>query len=1739
MAFREHKENLTYLPYGQGDLPVAADREVGFQNSLNAAVQYNPMVAAYNIFTGQEFERDPDFNLAAAASGNPRVEKYRSAYVKAQSQAEFDHIDERIKRQQRDDEILAAAGAEGIAAQMLMGSLSPTMFIPLVGQARGAKAIRDTFLLAGAAATADELPLLADLETYSAGDAAIGVAAGTVLGGLLGSAGVYLQGRARDRVVNDMVRTNLDGAILNPDGSQQRVLTANVEEAVTATRELAAERIDFQTLAGKQINEATWADLTSDEDVAMQYTALGIRSPEDLQRIVDDPENFQPTREQLGEFLRVQYRSEDVSGVNARQLTPNLSETNLLLKLISAKVGAGWNNVLKLLEDPDIAPKVQATVKGMNLQQVADLADDPLTNQIKAAVPSPQQIEKMVEQLDLLSPEQKVELVKRILSEDAGDFLGALERKDFSPAELVERMAQRNVDRYYSEELTEALRKEELERLRAHNQEVSDRIFQLGFDELPDNVMELPKPVTRIRRPYEGEGADVPEQGLPGPTDKKVDIFFDRLQEKFDKLYGSREQPLTIEELRRAFVGMSKEQLPSAMRPILQDVAQQMYKMLYHRAPENSLLSRPTWIDPKLPDWVHGFVAKLGDDIERRLGSDFLTVSEAEARLEKGLIHPEHIESTRAQLASMKAGGNTHGLALPPSAGRRGWVVMSDDYLTKSSVEGLETLAHEVGHLTETLLFANAPAKTQLAIFRDYAKWRMRNTTKAAGRQRKPVMGQRRYARFDGVAGRKHLNELPSGAGKYDVDFREWYADQVARHLTTNATGKSVVDKFFARIAAVWKRVAAALRSQGYANVNVQKLFAPERFGPIQTKLVSRADATELRGGKIAGVGAGGSLSAATPGNPVQGFLAPPKFTGGVFKALARLNPIGRVVTQNISAAAKGLAMQMSDAGLRGARNAEGIAHAPGGTLEARVHVYDAGLATMLQKLDDAFARYILGDTADPNQLQGATVARIKSAVRPAPGKMNNEEFNRAAWETAQTGTAHPEEAVNKAAAAWNEFAAEIREVMKEAHEERLLVNPEARGLIPDDPNLGPDIENYVTHVYDLDAIAKNPTGFLNDLAAHRKALLAGDFQKDWEGFQKKRGNLQEKLLDPEADDEAVAALLKELEELEDAFDTKWRNRGAEDLDIKAGRADFAAAAREGAKSLYDKIVGMDNPVAGLEILGGKRGPELMRTLNMPLDIKQKWLVTDLEKVARIYNRRIAPDIELYRATGSVNAAPVFAAMAEDVNRLVERLSESPVRPKSKKLFDQWKSGESVDLKNAEMVPFTKEEKDAAIGDVSAIQRQLNRDMRVLVQRFRHQRGVPTNPEGIGYRLGRAAMDANVFRLMGTVVVSSLPDIARPVMKMGLATTFRNGWAPFLTDISRVKLSREEARRMGIALDPVLHNRAQAVFDMWDDYASRKTRGERVMGFLANKTGLVAGFDRWTAEMKQISASVAFAEISHALAITVGGKAAKAKEVTRARTFLAANGLGDAEARKVWAQYQRPGGSNEMDGVWLPNTESWTDKAAQRNLAGAMQKIVNDVIVTPGLDRPSWMDENTAFKLVAQFRSFTFSSTNRVLLAGMQSPDMALANGMAFSLALGALSYYTWAATVGGDALAQASEFNADKWADEAIDRSGLLGVFAEGRRVLERIPATQNAVTFSNERTTRRASQGLIGAVAGPSFDLGEKVGNVVMGIDSPTQSTLHQARLMMAYQNVFYMRQFFDEMEERLGANLPERRN
>lgn len=652
------------------------------------------------------------------------------------------------------------------------------------------------------------------------------------------------------------------------------------------------------------------------------------------------------------------------------------------------------------------------------------------------------------------------------------------------------------------------------------------------------------------------------------------------------------------------------------------------------------------------------------------------------------------------------------------------------------------------------------------------------------------------------------------------------------------------------------------------------------------------------------------------------------------------------------------------------------------------------------------------------------------------------------------------------------------------------------------------------------------------------------------------------RILTPEEYAERVQKMQDEFDDMEIEFERRIGDKGGEITG--EGQANFREKAVEEATYFYQKLMGSDARPSEVFLRQSERGPALERMMKLPYDVKQKYLVKDLELLSRVYNRSMAPDLEIWRAfDGSVNGDTVIKQIDQETINLQLILSQAThvKLPKQfmlkaaafgEKVKNRLASLEDSDTLFIDEKNFASEAKEGFTEMTpevrSALSKYINdmrdagvRDFDIAIQRLRHTRGVPEDANSIMYRTGRVIKDMNVVTLMGKVMFSSIPDLARPVAKYGLGHVMSKAWLPMITGLRDNQgrsfriASKEINRNLGINLEPVMHSRAQSMFDVADEVAQGKTMLERGVKFASNKMGIVAMFDYWTAGMKSVAAAATHATLAEYIPRVgkqlMDGKALgsdEAKMVVKLRDL----GLRDTDILRISQQMAAPNGMEVFsNGARIANPDQWSDPGAYRAYAAALQTDVNRMIITPGLERPNWVDENLAYSMVAQFKSFTFASTQRVLMAGLQGNEPYLAQAALFSLALGGVSYYASAYANGGKSLERANKLEMDDWIYESVDRSGLLGVLSWPQQVGEQIPALNQYAIFGGEDKQFRRPYGGFGALLGPTASKAEDMLALAKTFDENGMGNGNERRiknLFVPYQNVFYIQKLFSLLDE-----------
>lgn len=673
------------------------------------------------------------------------------------------------------------------------------------------------------------------------------------------------------------------------------------------------------------------------------------------------------------------------------------------------------------------------------------------------------------------------------------------------------------------------------------------------------------------------------------------------------------------------------------------------------------------------------------------------------------------------------------------------------------------------------------------------------------------------------------------------------------------------------------------------------------------------------------------------------------------------------------------------------------------------------------------------------------------------------------------------------------------------------------------------------------------------------------------EDLEDKLEEVASKPLTPEERARMGSQVDEELFALEQDFTELWGARRGEGSggapDTKT--PDFTEKAREMATLLHQKLTNSEVALSPAyhALRQDARAAELLRVMKMPYDMKQKWLIKDVELVSRAYDRVMGPDLEIWRAfDGSVNAKSLLGEMQEEVTAHMMRIGTAKFvkLPKGwtdkaakfservkKRLVEAGDADEIyLDAKNFSdtggdgFVPLTEELRSQLGRAVTDAAKHYTEDLDVAIQRLRNTRGVPRDASSMWWRTGRFVKNMNVMTMMGGVTPASLSDIARPIWQHGIAKAYGHGLRPFISGLLtqegkkfRVK-AKEINRQIGLNLEPVLHGRAQGLFDLAEDSIGR-TKLERAVNVGAQKMGLIALYDYWTAGMKGIAGNV-----THATMAAYIPKVAEAwrkgvkmeGDLLEMQGYLRNLGLRDLDIHRIALQMERADGVEYFsNGGVLPNIKAWDDPAAYQAYQAAVLAEVNKLIVTPGLERPNVVDENMAYSMLFQFKSFVFGSNSRMAMSALQGNDPYLGQGLAFSLAFGALSYYTYAIAAGGKTWERANEGDVSNWIWESIKRSGIMGAMSIAGDAAERIPL----VSGDDTNPLFLRPSGLLGTFLGPTYSQAERMADLIVkaGSDDPKQIERNMKSIrqtFIPFQNHFLWRQVLDRIGNALyGAN------
>ena len=513
----------------------------------------------------------------------------------------------------------------------------------------------------------------------------------------------------------------------------------------------------------------------------------------------------------------------------------------------------------------------------------------------------------------------------------------------------------------------------------------------------------------------------------------------------------------------------------------------------------------------------------------------------------------------------------------------------------------------------------------------------------------------------------------------------------------------------------------------------------------------------------------------------------------------------------------------------------------------------------------------------------------------------------------------------------------------------------------------------------------------------------------------------------------------------------------------------------------YDWKIGEGSANNNLNGTVGLRGPLKSRTFQIPDNMVEEFLDNDIEDLGRYYLRNTATDMELVREFGDL-----------DLNI------------QKKEILDWYTEAQRVAKTEKERIKL-KKQADADIRDITAMRDRM--------------RGVyaQPDPDNVWVRAGRVSRNLNYMRFMGGIVASSVPDVARIFMAEGIGKTFSKGLLPLVKNINSFKVSSAEAKRYGVGIDALMGGRSQIISDV-ADYTQPNTAFERGIQYATDNFGRVNLMDYWTSGVKQLHA------------VTMQNSVIDGLLKGQVDKRLARLGIDSGNAQAMAAELKKH--ATKVDGVWLSNARNWDSPELERLWGAAIRKESDRVIVVPGQEKPLFMSTELG-KTIFQFRSFMFASTQRMTIAALQNQDHNALAGVLMLTSLGMMSYSfkQW------DAKREIAE-DPVEMVIEGIDRSGALGGIMEINNTLEKLSSNNFGmrpllgVEIPAARfASRSMSENLLGPTFGSFLDTSLRVANAGLAEDGWNESDTRALRRLIPYQNLTFIRQAFDRIEEEVG--------
>lgn len=442
-----------------------------------------------------------------------------------------------------------------------------------------------------------------------------------------------------------------------------------------------------------------------------------------------------------------------------------------------------------------------------------------------------------------------------------------------------------------------------------------------------------------------------------------------------------------------------------------------------------------------------------------------------------------------------------------------------------------------------------------------------------------------------------------------------------------------------------------------------------------------------------------------------------------------------------------------------------------------------------------------------------------------------------------------------------------------------------------------------------------------------------------------------------------------------------------------------------------------------------------------------------------------------------------------------------------------------ADIRNDYTIAMTKVQDDPNIKnkpkELQRLSKQVTEDLADLqrmTDRFMHQVQNAIEPRSAVVKALQYSKLWALTAQLGGVVLSSLPDLARPIAHYGMRSFVKGAVKAFAQGFGPAgSISSIQVKRTGAALQRALNDRVQQLSDSMELESKVMQAGHRIW----SKT---SGFGIYTDIMESVASHAAMDYV-----VRAAEKVASAQPLRKADIKqLARMGLSENDLVEIYSESMRTMGAQDSVLKYM-NTMQWRNPDLAKRTEAAIGSDVRRTIIRIGIgDKPRMMDETT-WTWLFQFQTFAISAQNKILVAGLQNINRHTAEGFVAMMALG-MGVGAAKGTLRGQDVTQ---WSYEQWAFEGIDRSGMIGVMREPFNLMRFILASQG---ITDGVPSRYAGQGIERAIMAPSLSLlGRAYTSATDLIEGDVEGAATNMLKTVPFANTWHIRDVLTQLGEK----------